>query len=190
MTGLSVQQTDVVVSVLELIRETIPGAQRLGVMANLGYYPAGELEMREVQERAPTLNLEVVRLEIRQAEDIVPAFDTLQGRIDVLYVVVDPLLFVNRLRINTLAIATRLPTIFGRREYVEAGGLMSYGANFSALYRRAAEIVDKILRGAKPADIPVEQPTKFDLVINLKTAKALGLEVPPTLLARADEVIE
>ena len=104
--------------------------------------------------------------------------------------VADPLVITNRIRINTLALGARLPTMHGVREFVEAGGLMSYGPNFPDLFRRAADYVDKILRGAKPADIPVEQPTKFDLVINLTTAKALGLDVPPTLLARADEVIE
>ena len=129
-------------------------------------------------------------LEIRRAEDIAPAFEALKGRAEALYVVADPLVTTNRIRINTLALGARLPTMYGFREYVEAGGLMSYGPNFPDLFRRAADYVDKILRGAKPADIPVEQPTKFDLVINLKTAKALGLDVPPTLLARADEVIE
>ena len=152
--------------------------------------PLAVLEMREVQAAARTLGLEVATLEIRRAEDIAPAFDALKGRADALYVVADPLVTTNRIRINTLALGARLPTMHGQRENVEAGGLMSYGPNFPDLYRRAADYVDKILRGAKPADIPVEQPTKFDLVINLTTAKALGLEVPPTLLARADEVIE
>ena len=118
------------------------------------------------------------------------AFDSIKGRADALYVVTDPLLFINRLRINTLALGMRMPTIHGFREYVQAAGLISYGPNFPDLFRRSADLVDKILRGTRPSDIPVEQPTKFDLVINLKTAKALGLEVPPTLLARADEVIE
>jgi putative ABC transport system substrate-binding protein len=136
------------------------------------------------------LGLEVAKAEIRQAKDITPAFDVLKGRADALYVCTEPLVFTNRVRINILAAAARLPTMHGRREYVEAGGLMPYGTNFPDLFRHAAKYVDKILRGAKPADLPVEQPTKFDLVINLTTAKALGLEVPPTLLARADEVIE
>ncbi|MFZ1009228.1 MAG: ABC transporter substrate binding protein, partial [Candidatus Sulfotelmatobacter sp.] len=114
----------------------------------------------------------------------------LKGRVDGLYVIGDSLVNTNRIRINTLALGARLPTIYDYREYVDGGGLISYGANYADLFRRAAEIVDKILRGAKPTDIPVEQPTKFDLVINLTTAKALGLTVPPTLLARADEVIE
>ena len=128
--------------------------------------------------------------EIRRAEDIAPAFKILNGRSEALYVCADAFVNTNRVRINTLAIATRQPTMHAIREFVEGGGLMSYSANFPDLFRRTAELVDKILRGAKPADIPVEQPTKFDLVINLKTAKAIGLTVPPMLLARADEVIE
>ena len=158
-------------------------------MANSGN-PSAALEMREAEVVARTLGLEGVTSEIRRTEDIAPAFDALKGRVEALYVCNDPLAATNRVRISTLAAAARLPTMFIAREYVEAGGLMSYGANFQNLYRRTAEIVDKILRGAKPADIPVEQPTKFDLVINLTTAKALGLTVPPTLLTRADEVIE
>ena len=128
--------------------------------------------------------------EIRRAEDILSAFEALKGRADAVYVVAEPLVFSNRARIHTLAMSARLPAIYNSREYVEMGGLMSYGPNFPDLYRRAADYVDKILRGAKPADLPVEQPTKFELIINLTTAKALGLDVPPTLLARADEVIE
>ena len=129
-------------------------------------------------------------MEIRRAEDIAPAFEALKGRAGALYVCSEPLIFTNKVRINTLAFAARLPMMYGIREYVEAGGLMSYGPNFQDLWRHAGDLVDKILRGAKPAEIPVQQPTKFDLVINLTTAKALGLEVPPSLLARADEVIE
>ena len=189
VTGLSVQQTDLAGKRLELLREVVPGLRRLAIMANVGY-PDAVLEMGEVQAAARTLGLEVVTLEIRRAEDIAPAFEALKGRADALYVCTDALVNTNRIRINTLALGARLPTMHGIREYVEAGGLMSYGANFPDLFRRAADYVDKILRGAKPADIPVEQPTKFDLVINLTTAKALGLDVPPTLLARADEVIE
>ena len=131
-----------------------------------------------------------VALEIRRAEDIAPAFEALKGRAEALYVVGDALVVTHRIRINTLALAARLPTIYNIREYVEAGGLMSYGPNIPDLFRRAADFVDKILRGAKPGEIPVEQPTKFDLIINLTTAKALGLNVPPSLIARADEVIE
>jgi len=121
---------------------------------------------------------------------IAPAFDALKGRGDALYVVADPLVTTHRIRISTLALGARLPTMHGQRENVEVGGLMSYGANYPGRHRRAADYVDKILRGTKPADIPVEQPTKFDLVVNLVTAKALGLTIPPSLLGRADEVVE
>jgi putative ABC transport system substrate-binding protein len=146
--------------------------------------------MGEAQAAARILGLEVTTVELLRAEDIAPGFDALKGRAEALYVCNDPLVNANRIRINTLANTARLPTMFGFRELVEAGGLMSYGPNLPDLFRRAADLVDKILRGAKPADIPVEQPTKLDLVINLTTAKAIGLEIPPTLLARADEVIE
>ena len=128
--------------------------------------------------------------EIRRAEDIISAFEALKGRADGIYVVADPLIFSNRARIHTLAMAARLPAIYNSREYVEMGGLMSYGPNFPDMFRRAADMVDKILRGVKPGDLPVEQPTQFDLIINLTTANALGLILPPALLARADEVIE
>jgi putative ABC transport system substrate-binding protein len=137
-----------------------------------------------------TLGLEVIPLEIRRGEDIAPAFEALKGRAEALYVVIDSLVNASRIRINTSTLGARLPTMHGSRDYAEAGGLMSYGPNTPDLFRRAADFVDKILRGAKPGDIPVEQPTKFDFVVNLTTAKALGLEVPPMLLARADEVIE
>jgi putative tryptophan/tyrosine transport system substrate-binding protein len=152
--------------------------------------PVNVLEMREIREACAALGLEVDALEIRRTADIVPAFEALKRGAQALYVAPDPLVITNQIRINTLALGARLPTMHGLREYVEAGGLMSYGANFPDMFRRAAEYADKILRGAKPADLPVEQPTKLDLVINLITAKGLGLEVPPTLLARADEVIE
>jgi ABC-type uncharacterized transport system substrate-binding protein len=141
-----------------------------------------------MQRRA--LGLEVVTSEIRHPEDIAPAFEALKGRAEGLYVCNDPLVTTNRPRITALALGVRLPTMFNVREFVEAGGLMSYGPNFLTLYRRAADFVDKILRGEKPADIPVEQPTRFDLIINLKTAKALGLTLPPSMLDLADEVIE
>jgi putative tryptophan/tyrosine transport system substrate-binding protein len=188
-TGLSLQQTDAAGKRLEVLREVMPGLRRLAIMANSGNPSAG-LDMREAQATARTLGLEAVTSEVLRPEDIAPAFDALKGNVEALYVCGDPLAVTNRVRINTLALGARLPTMFGAREYVEAGGLMSYGANFLDLYRRTAELVDKVLRGSKPADIPVEQPTKFDLIINLTTAKALGLKIPPTVLARADEVIE
>ena len=126
----------------------------------------------------------------RRSQDIAPAFETLKGRAQALYVAGDSLVLTNRVRINTLALIARLPAIYNSREYVEAGGLMSYGTNWPDLFRRTAELVDKILRGTKPGDIPVEQPTKFDLVLNVTTAKALGLTIPEPFLLRADEVIE
>jgi putative ABC transport system substrate-binding protein len=189
ITGLSVQAPDLAGKRLELLREIFPDVRRLAIIGNVEY-AATVLEMGEAQAAARTLGLEVVRSEIRRAEDIAPAFEALKGVADALYVVVDLLVNTNRARIHTLAMSARLPAIYNAKEHVEAGGLMSYGPNFPDLYRRAAEYVDKILRGAKPGDIPVEQPTKFELVVNLTTAKALGLTVPPALPARADEVIE
>ena len=189
VTGLSNQLPDLAGKRLELLREIIPGLHRLAILTNVGN-PIGALEMGEVQAAARTLGLEIIPLEIRRAEDIGLAFEALKDRADALYVVAEPLLSSNHVRISTLALGARLPTLLGIRDYVEAGGLVSYGPNTPDLFRRAADLVDKILRGAKPKDIPVEQPAKFDLVINLTTAKALGLTIPPTLLARADEVIE
>jgi ABC-type uncharacterized transport system substrate-binding protein len=188
-TGLSMQQTETTGKRLELLREVVPDLRRLAILANVGN-PVVVLDMREVQATARTFGLEVITLEIRRGEDIAPRFEALKGRAGALYVAADPLMNTHRIRINTLALAARLPTMHYFREAVEAGGLMSYGANLPDLFRRAAEFVDKILRGAKPGDIPVEQPTKFDLVINITVATALGLEIPSTLLARADEVIE
>jgi putative ABC transport system substrate-binding protein len=190
VTGLSNQQTDTTGKRLELLREVVPNLRRLAIMANVGF-PEAALEMREVEAISKTLGLDVASTsEIRRTEDISPAFAALKGQAEALYVTADTLVNNNRIRINTLALGARLPTIYGFRDMVEAGGLMSYGANYSDLFRRAGSYVDKILRGAKPGDIPVEQPTKFDLVINLTTAKTLGLEIPPKLLALADEVIE
>jgi len=158
-------------------------------MANVGF-PQGVLEMGEVQAVARKLGIEVASLEIRRAEDIAPAFEALNAQADALYVVGDALVSANRTRIMTFSLSARLPTTFNTRVFVQAGGLMSYGPNFSDQFRRTAELVDKILRGTKPGDIPVEQPTKIELVINLTVAKALGLAIPETFLVRADEVIE
>ena len=189
VTGLSTLAPDLAGKRLELLREAVPGLRRLATIGNIGNSLA-VLEMSEVQAAAGRFGLEADTLEIRRVEDITPAFEALKGRADALYVVADPLVNTSRARIHTLAMGARLPAIYNARDHVEAGGLMSYGPNFPELYRRAADFVDRILRGAKPGDIPVEQPTNFDFVINLTTAKALGLTVPPTLLARADEVIE
>jgi putative ABC transport system substrate-binding protein len=188
VTGISTQAPDLAGRRIELLREIVSGLSRLAILANVASSSAA-LDMAEAQAAASTLGLQATTLGIRRAEEITPALETLKGA-QAVYVVIDPLLGANRIRIHTLTLAARLPTMHGTREYVEAGGLMSYGPNLSDTFRRAADLTDKILRGTKPADIPVEQPTKFDLSINLTTAKALGLEVPPTLLARADEVIE
>jgi putative tryptophan/tyrosine transport system substrate-binding protein len=189
VTGLSNQISDTGGKKLEFLREVVPSLRRLAILANVGN-PAVVLDMGEAHAAARKLGLEVTISEIRRAEDIAPAFDALKGRVDALYVCTDPLTNTHRIRVNTLALAARLPTMHGLREYVEAGGLMSYGPNLPDLLRRAADFVDKILRGAKPGDIPVEQPTKFDLVVNLTTAKALGLTITESFLLRANEVIE
>jgi len=188
-TGLSNFAVDLAAKRLEILRDVFPSLAHLAIIANSAY-SGGALELGEIQAAARALGIEVIPLEFRRAEDVAPAFETLKGRAEALYVVGDPLANIQRMRIMTFALAARLPAKCVQREYVEAGGLMSYGPNYPDLNRRAADLVDKILRGAKPADLPVEQPTKFDLVVNLITARALGVTVPPTLLARADEVIE
>ena len=189
VTGQSTQQSDLAGKRVELLRDVVPRLRRLAIMLNVGY-PSAVLEMGEVQAAARRLGIEVATLKIRRAEDIAPAFAALKDQADALYVVVDALAVANLTRINILAAGARLPTMFNTRAYVKAGGLMSYGPNFLDLFRSTAGLVDKILRGMKPADLPVEQPTKFNLVINLTTAKALGLTLPPTLRVLADELIE
>jgi putative ABC transport system substrate-binding protein len=189
ITGLSLQQNDIAGKRVELLREVVPRLRRLGIMFDAGY-PVDLLEVGEVEAMARSLGIETTRSEIRQADDIVPAFEALKSGADALYVCTDGLTVTNRPRINTLALAARLPMISGAREDLGVGGLMSYGPNLPDLFGRAADYVDKILRGAKPADLPVEQPTKFDLVVNLATAKALGLAIPDKLLAIANDVIE
>jgi len=189
VTGLSSQQSDIAGKRLELLREVFATVRRLAILANVDSPPA-VLDMREVQVAARTLGIEAATFDIRRAEDIAPAFEAIQGRADALYVCGDPLVNANRIQIGSLALGARLPGMYVAREFVETGGLMSYGPNYPGLFRRAGDYVDRILRGTKPADLPVEQPTKFDLVINLKTAKALGLDVSLSLQQRADEVIE
>ena len=189
VTGLSLQSIDLSSKRLELLREVVPDLRRLAILVNAAY-PAAVVEIGEVQAAARTLGFEVATLEIRRAEDIAPAFEALKGHAQALYVAPDPLIFTHRIQINNLALGARLAAISFNREYVEAGALMSYGPNYLDLFRNAAEYVDKILRGAKPGDLPVQQPTTFELVINLTTAKVLGLTLPPTLLTRADAVIE
>jgi putative ABC transport system substrate-binding protein len=188
VTGLSIQSPDLVGKRIELLREVVPGVRRLAVMADGN--PGTILETSAVQAAARTLGLDVVTMNIRRAEEIAPAFETLKGQVDALYICAVPLVNTNRVQISTLALSARLPAVNGFREAVEAEALMSYGPNFPDLFRRTAVYVEKILRGAKPGDIPVEQPTKYDLVVNLKTAKALGLTIHESFLLRADEVIE
>jgi putative ABC transport system substrate-binding protein len=188
ITGLSGQAADTAGKRVELLRELIPDLRRLSILSDDS--PLIALEANEVQGAARAFALETATFEIRRAEDIAAAFEALQGRAQALYVPASPIFFVNRIRINIFALTARLPTMYTVREPVEIGGLISYGPSWPNMWSRAADVVDKVLRGAKPADIPVEQPTKFDFVVNLTTAKALGLTVPPSLLARADEVIE
>jgi len=186
VTGLSRQQTDTAVKRLELLREVVQGLRSLAILVNPDN-PADVLERDQVEAAARALGLDYAAFEFRRVEDIAPTFEALKGKADALYVCLDPVLPDD---IGERAAAALLPTMHDDRQSVDAGGLMSYGPSLPAMDRRAAELVDKILRGAKPADLPVEQPTKFDLVINLKTAKALGLTVPESILLRADEVIE
>jgi putative ABC transport system substrate-binding protein len=189
VTGLSIQANELAGKRLEFARELVPQLHRLAIMFNFGNAQP-VLEMGETQAAARMLGLEVAPIVIQRAEDIAPAFQGLKTRADALYVAVDQLMVANRTSILTSALSARVPTIFSTRDFVKAGALMSYGPSYTERFGRAADYVDKILRGAKPGDLPVEQPTKFELIINLTTATALGLDVPHSLLARADEVIE
>ena len=189
VTGLSGQAPDTAGKRIELLREITPGLEQLGVLTETGNAYA-VLDLKEVQRAARTLNVQVQTVELEPRHKIDVAINSLKGRVQALYVLPIPRFYANRTQINVASIASRLPTMYIIREYVQAGGLISYGPNWPSMWRRAADLVAKVLRGVKPGDIPVEQPTEFDLVINSRTAKALGLTVPPTLLARADEVIE
>ncbi len=187
VTGLSNEQTDLAGYRLELLHEVVPSVHRVALLGNIDS-PLILLEMKAAEEAAPKLGLEVFRLGVRKSEEIEPAIESIKDRADALYVCTDPLISTNRVRIDILAIGEKLPTMNSFREYVQAGGLISYGPNFPDLFRRSGDFVDKILRGAKPADIPVEQPVKFDLMINATTAKVLGLTIPEKILVRASEV--
>ena len=189
VTGLSLQSPNSSGRRLQLLREIVPGLRRLAILGNPGSSNV-LLEMNEVQAAARTFGLDVTISEMRQTSDVNSAFELLKSRTDAVYVVADPLANTNRVLIGRSALSARLPMMCGFREFVDAGCLISYGPNLPDLYRRAAEFADKILRGTKPADIPVEQPTRFDFVLNLTTAKAIGLDIPEALLSRADEVIE
>lgn len=189
ITGLSVQSPDLATKVVDLLRELLPNLGRLAALSRTSN-PVTVLQTDAVRATAGRVGLDVAIAEIRGAEDLVPAIEALKGRTEALFVASDPLFNTNRIQINASALRAQLPTIYLDRLYVETGGLMSYGPSWPSMWRRAADFVDKILRGAKPADIPVEQPTTFELVINIKTAKALGLTLPRMLLVRADELIE
>ena len=189
VTGLSLLAPDLAGKRLENLRRVLPDVRRLAILGNAGY-PAAVVEMVDLQLTARKLGLEAMIPEVRRAEDMAPTIEQLKGRVDALYVCADPLISTNLVRINALALAAQLPTMHGARYYVDGGGLMSYGPNYRDMFRRAGDYVDKILRGTRPGDLPIEQPTKFELVISLKTAKALGITVPPSILATADEVIE
>ena len=189
VTGLSVQAPDLAGKRVEVLRELVPNLRRLAIMANQGYAAVAR-EMSEVQAAARTLDLETKLFEIHQSKDISAVIEALKGNTDALYVCIDPLTDTNQIMIAKSATAARIPTMPGFRDGVRAGSLIFYGPNIVELFRRAADLVDKVLRGTKPADIPVEQPTKYELVINLKTAKALAITVPQTMLVAADEVIE
>ena len=190
VTGLSNQSRDLAGKRLELLREVIPDLRSLAVLVNIANAPGGGAEMAAVKAAARTLDLEIITLEVRRAEEIELVLETLNGKAGAVYVVQDPLFIATRDRISASTLSARLPTMNAAREFVEAGGLMSYGASFPDIFRRAADYVDKILKGAKPGDLPIEQPTKFEVVLNQKTARTLGLTLSPTLLTRADEVIE
>ena len=189
VTGLTVQPSDLNSKRLELLREIIPNVRRVAALVNTSGSGAAE-QLIGIRAAASALNLEISIVEIRTAEDIEPALASIKGRTDALYVFIEPLTNANRYQIIKVATVSKIPTLFGFREFVDAGGLMSYGPNFVDLFKRAAELTDKILHGAKPAELPVQEPVRFDFVINLKAARALGLKISETILARADEVIE
>ena len=189
VTGLSIQPQELSSKRLELLRDIIPNVRRLAALVNTDYSGVKQ-EVIGIRQASAKLNIQPNILEIRTADDIDVAMATLTNQTDALYVYSEPLTNANKAKIIEAATAAKIPTIFGFREFVDAGGLISYGANFIDLFARAAEFTDKILRGAKPADMPIQQPVKFDFIINLKTAKALGLNISETVLTRADEVIE
>jgi ABC-type uncharacterized transport system substrate-binding protein len=190
VTGMSLMAPDLGGKRLELLKEVLPRLARVAVLWNAAN-PYSALVFKETQAAGRTLGIEVQSLEVRAPDDFDGAFETARRqRPDALITVEDPLTVAHRQRVADFTAEQQLPSLHGVREFAAAGGLMSYGASLADLFHRAAGYVDKILKGTKPADLPVEQPTKFDLVINQKTARALGLDVPPMLLARADEVIE
>lgn len=189
VTGTSTQHPETVGKRIQVLHELLPAMRRIAVLRNVGN-PADVEESRLVQDAAKSFGITVDDIDVRRGEDITAAIQALDGKADALYVVADALFTDNRKPINELALKARLPTMHGFREMAEAGGLVSYGPDYLDLFRRAADQVDQILRGVKPSDMPVEQPTKFELVLNQRTAKTLGITVSETMLGTADEVIE
>jgi len=189
VTGLSLQATNLAGKRLEMLRELIPQLRRLAIIFNRGNDQT-VLEMSDTEAAARELKLDVALLEIRRMQDVAAVFEQLNPRADALYVVVDQLVVANFNRILTFALSSRLPMVYSTRDFVQTGGLMSYGPSYVDLFRRAGDYVHRILQGAKPGDLPVEQPTKFELVLNLTTARALGLKVPELFLQRVDDLIE
>jgi putative tryptophan/tyrosine transport system substrate-binding protein len=189
ITGLSVQSRDITSKRIGLLRDIVPSIRRLAIMAKIDNVSAAS-ELHDAEAVAGSLGIETTPVGIKRAEDIEPAIEQLKGRADALYVAVDSLVTTEAARLNALALKQRLPTMHGARELAQAGGLMSYGASYVDIWRRSADYIDKILRGAKPGEIPVEQPAKFELVVNLKIANALRLTVTRDFLLIVDEVIE
>jgi putative ABC transport system substrate-binding protein len=188
ITGLAISSADLTGKRLELLRELVPKLRRVAVLWDRTN-PTNPMQLKGAEIAASTLGMQLEPVPVRGPNDFDSGFKAVRGA-DGLLQVDSPLFTLHRARLVGLAATSRLPAIYGYREMVEVGGLMSYGAHLADLHRRAATYVDKILKGAKPADLPVEQPTKFELIVNLKTAKALGLTIPPSLLQRADQVIE
>jgi putative ABC transport system substrate-binding protein len=190
VTGLAAFNSELEGKRVELIRDVVPGLRGIGALYNMSN-PIFAFRWKELEKVAQLVGIEAHLFDIRKSEDLGAAFETAsQRRVDALLVSADGILQANRKRIAELAVTRRLPAIYTSREFIDVGGLISYGASYRDLYRRSATYVVKILKGAKPADLPVEHPTKFELVINLKSAKALGLEISDNLLALADEIIE
>ena len=190
VTGLSAFVTQLTQKRIELLKELAPGIRRIGALDNITNLSV-PAQWDETKAAAQALGIEAVLLDVRKPEDIAPSFDAAIAKgVDAFAVGNDSVVIASRVQITELAAKHRLPAIYASREYIDAGGLIAYAAHYPDLYRRAATYVDKIFKGTKPADLPVEQPTKLEIVVNLKVAKALGLTVPLTLLARADEVIE
>ena len=192
VTGVSysVGGLEIIGKQLELLKETVPTIRRVAILLNPAN-PTQPVAIRDVNVAAGSLSVQLQFLEARESHEFDSAFASMgRERMGALVVIADTMFVLHRKRLAELAARSRLPTAYGWREHVEAGGLMSYGASLSDLFRRSATFVDRILKGAKPGDLPVEQPTKFELVINLKTAKALGLTIPPSILARTDQIIQ